>query len=253
MTFDAAEAAGPIRAWRDLLPEAPREATLTCDAGAAPPEFPVERLRGRPIVIIGFVFVGDMTAARPYLDTFRAAVGEPASEDVSEMAYTELQTLGDDYHHHGRRRYSTGHYMTELPDEAIDAFLSRGLAAGSPEPDWTRQPGAGFQAYGGAIAEVGQDEAAFDFRDTLVEWFAGSSWDDSAEDFDRMAGARAWGKALDPWGAGVYVNVITDEGTGGARRAYRPAKFARLQELKRAWDPDNVFHLNQNIPPSDSA
>ncbi len=48
----------------------------------------------------------------------------------------------------------------------------------------------------------------------------------------------------------MYVNVLTDEGAAGVRRAYSAAKLARLTALKNQWDPANIFHLNQNIPPS---
>jgi FAD/FMN-containing dehydrogenase len=247
--FDAADAAAPMRAWRDLLRDAPRPATLTADAivpGPSPSLPP--SLHGRPVVVIGFAWVGDMDEAKAYLPTIRS-IGTPAAENVEEMSYVELQSSGDERHHHGMRRYSTGHYMAELPDAAIDAFISRGIPAGAPEPDWSRQPGGGFQAYGGAIAEVDDDESAFSFRDTLVEWFGGATWADAADDAERMSAARAWGAALDPFGGGVYVNVLADEGGDGVRRAYRPAKFERLVALKKKWDPDNVFHLNQNIRP----
>jgi FAD/FMN-containing dehydrogenase len=242
LTFAADKAVAPLRAWRDLLPDAPRAATLTADSGVD--------ANGRPIVTVGFAWVGEPADARAYLDIFRAALGPADDEDVHEVRYTELQTAGDDRHHHGLRRYSTGHYLTELPDEAIDAFLSRGLPASAPEPDWTRQPGAGFQAYGGAIADVGAEDSAFSFRDTLVEWMAGSTWSDAAEDAERMAAARAWGKALDPYASGVYVNAIADPGSEGVGRAYRAGHAARLAALKRTWDPENVFHLNQNIKPA---
>ena len=55
---------------------------------------------------------------------------------------------------------------------------------------------------------------------------------------------------LDPFASGAYVNVLGDEGVAGIRRAYTPEKLARLTALKDAHDPDNVFHLNQNIRPS---
>jgi FAD/FMN-containing dehydrogenase len=249
LTFDPDEAVAPIRAWRDLLADAPRQATLTADLYTAgvDPNLP-SRLHGRPAAVIGFVWVGDMDAAKAYLERFRS-IGMAAAENVESMRYIELQSGGDERHHHGLRRYSTGHYMTALSDAAIDAFLSRGIPDGAPEPDWSRQPAAGFQAYGGAIAEVGDDDSAFSFRDTQVEWFAGATWSDPAEDEQRMTAARAWGRALDPFSTGVYVNVIADADTSGVRRAYRPAKFAKLAALKARWDPDNVFHLNQNIPP----
>ena len=65
-----------------------------------------------------------------------------------------------------------------------------------------------------------------------------------------MAAARRTAAALDPFASGAYVNAISDEGAAGVARAYPPAKLARLTALKDAWDPDNVFHRNQNIPPS---
>ena len=250
LIFDAANAVAPMRSWRDLLAGAPREATLTADAGIAPETSSAVALRGRPVVIIGFVWVGDMGAARTYLEEFRKSFGSPAEEHVEEMAYVEIQSVGDESHRHGKRRYSAGHYLTEFSDAAIDAFLSRGIPAGASEPDWGRQPGGGFQAYGGAIAEVGDDDSAFSFRDTLIEFFAGSTWTDSAEDAERMAGARAWAKAIEPFSTGTYVNVISDPGSEGVGRAYRAGQTARLAELKRTYDPDNVFHLNQNIRPA---
>jgi FAD/FMN-containing dehydrogenase len=65
-----------------------------------------------------------------------------------------------------------------------------------------------------------------------------------------MDAARRFGAALEPYASGVYVNVLGDEGERGVRRAYPPDKLARLAALKRRYDPDNVFHLNQNIRPS---
>jgi FAD/FMN-containing dehydrogenase len=248
--FDPA-ATHALRAWRDLLPDAPREAILTSDtmtAGEAP--FLPRTLHGRPVVTVGFVWVGEMTDARRYLETFRARIGAPAAEQVAELRYVDLQSIGDERHHHGLRRYSAGHYLTELSDAAIDAYLSRGIPLRGPEPDWSLLPGGGFQSYGGAIADVDDDESAFSHRATLVEFFAGSTWADPAEDRDRMAGARAWAATLEPFSSGTYVNVIADAGDEGVGRAYHSRQLARLADLKRKYDPDNVFHLNQNIKPA---
>ena len=65
-----------------------------------------------------------------------------------------------------------------------------------------------------------------------------------------MAGARAWAATLEPYSIGTYVNVIADLGDEGVARAYRAPHLARLAALKREYDPDNVFHLNQNIKPA---
>ena len=169
------------------------------------------------------------------------------------MSYVALQSSSDERHHHGVRRYSSGHYLTEFSDAAIDTWLARGLVASDLEPDWALMPNSGFQAYGGAIAEVGEHESAFSHRDTLIEFYAGANWTDPAEDGVRMAAARRWAATMQPYSSGVYVNVISDPGRDGVSRAYRPANLARLAELKRRWDPDNVFHLNQNIRPAETA
>jgi FAD/FMN-containing dehydrogenase len=245
-TYEAADGVGPMRTWRDLLAAAPRAAMLTADAFGIPIDAD-SKLAGRPAVSVGLVWSGAMDEGRAYLETFRSELPAPFAEDVSEMRYVDLQSAYDERNGHGMRRYSTGHYVPAFPDDAIDAFLSRGLAPLASEPDWSLMPNSGFQAHGGAIADVGDDESAFSFRDTIIEWVAGTTWTDPAEDVVRMANARAWARALDPWGTGAYVNVIAD--AGEVRRAYRDAKFDKLVELKRAWDPDNVFHLNHNIRP----
>jgi hypothetical protein len=239
-----------MRAWRDRVHDAPRPATLTSDvmtAGDAP--FLPESLRGRPVVTVGFVWVGEMADARRYLDDFRR-IGTPDAESVDEMRYIDLQSSGDDRHHHGLRRYSAGHYLTELSDTAIDAYLGRGIPTNGSSTDAAMLPGGGFQGYGGAIAEVGDTESAFSHRETLVEFFAGSTWADAAEDAVRMSGARAWAAALAPFSSGTYVNVIADPGEEGVGRAYHAAQLERLAEIKLTYDPDNVFHLNQNIRPA---
>ena len=236
LVFDAADAYEPMRRWRDLLPDAPREATLTADAITAD---------DRPVVVIGFVWVGDPGQARAYARTMRT-IGTPRDEVVRDMSYLELQSSGDANHHHGKRRYASGHYLRQLPDGAIEAFLSRGVDGGS----WHRPSGGGFQAYGGAIADVGNEDTAFSHRDALVEFFGGHSWTDPAEDAERMASARAFGAAMAPFASGAYVNALFEVGQDGVRRAYGDAKLRRLAEVKRRWDPENVFHLNQNIVPA---
>ncbi len=238
--FPVEDAIAPLRVWRDLLADAPREATLTADATTSD---------GRPIASVGFVWAGDPEAGRNYLKTFRE-VGEPLAERVEEMTYLELQSIADEFHHHGKRRYAKGHYLRTLPDAALEALVWRGVSPEGPEPDWSRVPNGGFQAYGGAIADVADSDSAFSHRATLVEWGGATSWLDPGEDDARIGAARAYGAAMEPFASGMYVNTIADEGAAGVRRAYDDAKLARLAELKRRYDPDNVFRLNHNISPS---
>jgi FAD/FMN-containing dehydrogenase len=251
-TFDLAEAPQAMRRWRDLLTDGvPEQATPLAWAGtmADAPEVPVE-LRNRQVVSLGFVWVGDTDEGRrlmPRVD----GLGIPLTERVEELSYLRLQTVDDEWHGPGlRRRYYKGHYLAELSDEAIDAFLSRGDHDQAADPRLL--PYGSFQGYGGAIAAKSDDESAFSHRNTLVEFVASTAWTDPAEDEERIAGARRYGAALEPFATGVYVNVLSDEGEAGVRRAYPPNKLARLAALKRRYDPDNVFHLNQNIRPDAS-
>jgi FAD/FMN-containing dehydrogenase len=112
---------------------------------------------------------------------------------------------------------------------------------------------AGLQAYGGAIAEVPDEATAFSHRQTAFEYVGAARWTDPAEDTIRIAAARASAAALEPFASGAYVNALGDEGAAGVRRAYSAAKLTRLTALKDAVDPDNVFHLNQNIAPGAQA
>src|SRR5438105_13719891 len=155
--FDAADGPHAMRGWRDLLPDAPRAATLTASATT---------VGGVRIVNVGCVWVGDMAEGQRYLSTFRE-LGKSTTERVREMSYVELQSISDDPNSHGVRRYSKGHYLTELSDDAIDAFVARGLSTDIIDPDWTRVPNGGFQPYGGEITDVGDDDAAFSHRRTL--------------------------------------------------------------------------------------
>src|SRR5688500_11698941 len=97
LTFDVDDAVGPMSRWRDLLPDAPPAATLTAEAGTAD---------GRPSVASGSVWVGDPEEGMAYLETMRS-IGAPRDQSVRPMTYLELQSIGAENHHHGKRRYAT--------------------------------------------------------------------------------------------------------------------------------------------------
>lgn len=224
--FGPDRAAAALRAWRDLAACAPRQATFTASVRD-----------GRATA--GFVWIGDPRRGQR-LARQLDALGEPLTRRVTEMSYLELQSRDDSPQGHARRRYWKGHYLRALPDSAIDALLLRGDLF----------PTLSLQTYGGAIADVPDDATAFSHRDTAFEYVAATSWTDPAEDRARIAAARQCSAAIAPFAHGAYVNTLSDEGAEGVRRAYPPHKLARLIAVKDAYDPDNAFHLNQNIPSS---
>jgi hypothetical protein len=193
---------------------------------------------------LGYVWVGDPDQGRRLLPALRAGA-PPLAERVMELTYLELQRFEDAQQGQGLRRYWKGHFLRELGDGAIDAFLSRG---GNDDP--ALLPSGSLQSYSGAVAEVGDAESAFGHRDALVEFVAVASWTDPAEDEPRMSAARRYAGGLEPFSSGVYVNALGDEGQTGIQRAYGAGKLAKLTALKDRYDPGNVFHLNHNIRPT---
>ena len=243
--FPVEDALPVLRGWRDLNAGAPRQATFTASVSDAGASFVPAELRGAPVASVGFVWVGDPEEGRRLLASMWA-LGRPVAERVEELSYLELQRMDDSVEGHTLRRYWKGHYFSELGDEAIQALLLRGTPDGRGE----QLPGVSLQAYGGAIAGVPDGDTAFSQRGTLFEFVAAARWEHPAEDEPRIAAARRCAASLDQFASGAYVNVLIDEGATGIRRAFPPDKLARLTALKDVYDPDNVFHLNQNISPS---
>jgi FAD/FMN-containing dehydrogenase len=243
--FGIEDAAPVLRGWRDLNAIAPRAATFTAWVGESQSPLLPLQWHDRPVASVGFVWAGEPELERQLLPALRA-LGRPIAERVEELSYLELQRIDDTLEGHALRRYWKGHYFRSLPDEAIEAFLLRGTPDGYGE----RLPAASLQAYGGAIAEVPDADSAFSQRDAMFEFVAAARWTDAREDEERMSAARRYAASLDPFASGMYVNAMSDEGATGVARAYSPAKLARLKALKAAYDPDNVFHLNQNIAPA---
>lgn len=229
--YPVGEAARPMRRWRDLSGTAPRQATYSATIADG-------------VVALGLVWVGapdEGEAVTSDLADELADVAEPAARIVEPMSYLQLQTREDDIEGHAWRRYWKGHYFNALDDELIDALLAR---------DGSDLPDVSLQAYGGAIADVADAETAFSRRDTAFEFVAASRWTDPADDERRMSAARRYAGTMERFASGAYVNVLGDDGVAGLRRAYSEEKLARLTAVKDAYDPANVFHLNQNIPPS---
>jgi FAD/FMN-containing dehydrogenase len=246
--FHIEDALPVLRGWRDLNETAPRQATFTAWVGESEESFLPADLRGRPLASVGFVWVGDPDVGRRLVPSVKS-LGSPVAERIRELSYLQLQQMDDSIEGYTLRRYWKGHYLSAFGDEAIEAYLLRGSADSRGE----HLPKVALQAYGGAIADRSDSETAFSQRDAMFEFVAAAGWSSPAEDEARIAAARRTAAALEPFASGAYVNTLSDEGARGVRRAYPPEKLARLTALKDAYDPDNVFHLNQNIRPSNGS
>ncbi|HET6985757.1 MAG TPA: BBE domain-containing protein, partial [Kribbella sp.] len=157
--------------------------------------------------------------------------------------FLTLQSMLDPSFPHGRWYYMRACDVAELTDDVIDIAVERGLAIDSP---YTAYP---IFHLGGAISRMSADSTAFGGRSSghtfnFVGATAGPQGFAEQQEWVR----DSW-RALEPHQSGVYVNFLTDEGTDRIRSAYGASTYDRLRDLKRKYDPDNLFHLNQNIPP----
>jgi FAD/FMN-containing dehydrogenase len=144
----------------------------------------------------------------------------------------------------GRWYYFKSCDVPELSDEIIDITVEHSLQISSPLtafPIWQM---------GGAMSRVGDDETAFNGRSAGFTFNIGASTETSARFAEEREWVRDFWSALQPWHQGVYVNFLGDEGAERVQQSYGSEKYDRLQALKRKYDPDNFFRLNQNISPN---
>jgi FAD/FMN-containing dehydrogenase len=135
-------------------------------------------------------------------------------------------------------------FADELSDAALDASLAAMERASSPFSLIQ------FRGLGGAFARVGSDATAFAHRHRRFFVAIIGLWLDASDDAAVHQGwtAALW-EAIRHEGSGVYVNFLEAEGAGRVREAYPGATFERLAEVKRRYDPGNLFRFNQNVPP----
>jgi hypothetical protein len=145
---------------------------------------------------------------------------------------------------HGRHYYWKAHRLPALSDDVLDVLVERHDSLATPFSQI-----AGW-AIGGAVSRVDPAATAVGERDAGFEFSLAAAWPPGDPDPERhKAWVRAGWDALRPHSGGVYANFIADEGAAGVQAAYGD-RLARLTALKDRVDPENVFRLNANIPPS---
>jgi FAD/FMN-containing dehydrogenase len=239
----AERAADVLRFLGEFNAVAPDEVSAAAAILTAPPEpFVPEQLRGRPAVMLAAAYVGPVEDGRRALTPLRE-FGPPAVEQFGPMPFVQLQHFFD------ASGVSTpfhmrSHLLGGLDGDAVDTLVEHAVPPTSPLSAVIILP------MGGAIARVAPDATAFRHRDAGYCLELGAAW--AGADADPRP-HRRWSndlwEAMRPWSVGAEVNHLLDEGRARVREAYGD-NYPRLRELKRTWDPDNVFRLNQNIPPA---
>jgi FAD/FMN-containing dehydrogenase len=178
------------------------------------------------------------------IDALRSAPGMTAG-GLSARSFLDQQLVFDPPYGE-ERAYWKGHFVSELSDELIDALVERIAALGTPPG------GILIESLHGAPKEVEAGSAALGYRGAAFNISVMAGWMDPAGDEELIAWARETAAAIEPWAvSGGYTNYMqADEPLERVRAAFGDQAFARLRELKRRYDPDNVLRRNQNIPPS---
>lgn len=238
------EAPQVLRFVRDFAPNAPDELGITMTAFKAPPLpiLPTEQY-GQPALAVIPVWAGDPVAGEQAIAPLRS-VGRPMVDLVRPTPYVALQSMLDGGAPHGRHYYWKSHRIPVLSDGVIDTILEQVASITSPFSQ------IGIWAVGGAVSRVDPAATAVGQREVGFEVNIVSAWSPLDRDGDRH---RAWVRRtwddLSPSSVGVYANFLSDEGAAGVEAAYGE-RMHRLTQLKDRYDPDNVFRLNANIPPS---
>ena len=201
-------------------------------------------MHGKPVVAVIAVHAGEPEHGRGLVQPLKE-LADPIADLLDVMPYTTMQSLLDGLWGPGAHNYMRAAYVDELSDAAIAALVARHRAIPSPHSE------IHLHQFGGAVARVGDDHAAFGGRSApyLLDVVARSA---GADGFDaNVEWARETARALAPVSReGAYVNYMGDAGDERLRATYGDSKYERLVALKRRYDPENVFQLNQNIAPT---
>ena len=235
LLYPLARARELLRIYRDVSSAAPDELTVFAGLLYTPD--------GIPMVAMVICHVGAADKGAQLIRPFRDA--GPVAGEVGPMPYTALQTMLDAGFPAGLQVHWRSEFVKAIPDALIEAAVSAFEQVPSPLSALL------FEQFGGAVKRVPREDMAFDNRDADYNLVIISRWADPADAERNVAWARSTSAAAKPYTTGqVYVNYIgVGEAGDRVRAAFGPEKFARLVDIKRKYDPDNLFRINQNISP----
>src|SRR4051812_39220866 len=235
-----------LQALQPIAASAPEAlSTISFLMSAPPAPFIPAEVVGKATLAIMFVFDGDPEAGAAAIAPFRA-VATPLAEMVTPMPYVGIyQMLAA-----AEQRSPASHrslFLDGLDDDVVDTILD--FTARHTSPLAMTQ----IRILGGQMARVDADATAFAHRDAPVLLTIITPFADPADLPVHQAWTVAFYDALTPHGVGVYSNFLEAEGQGRVHEAYPNGTYERLAEIKRRYDPNNLFHLNQNIRPASAS
>jgi FAD/FMN-containing dehydrogenase len=232
-----------LRFYRDWIAEAPDDLmTIVVHRKAPPLPFIPKELHGELVVMVICCWAGDIEDGEKAIQPMKD-YGNPVADVCAPKPFLTHQAMFDPSFPPSRWYYFKSCDVPELTDEIVDTTVEHALQISSPLtsfPIWQM---------GGAVARVGEDETAFNGRNAGFTYNIGASTATSDGFDEEREWVRNFWSAIAPHSTSVYVNFLMDEGDDRIQQAYGAEKFDRLSALKRKYDPDNFFRLNQNISP----
>jgi len=220
----------------EFAADAPDELTLMMAMVHAPDG------SGHKIVGLGMCHCGDLADGEKAADAIRGA-GTPLMDMLGPLPYPVQNTLLDAGFPKGARNYWKSAFFKEITTDTIAAMVDRF------EQTPSIMTGMVIEHFHGAVTRVPATATAFSHREPGDNLVIAGVWPDAAGDDDNMAWVKGTFDTLTPYMSdSVYVNYLADDDASRVQAAYGPC-WERLQSVKRTYDPNNVFHLNQNITP----
>ena len=239
--YDLEDSADVLRWYRDFLPAAPDElggffAFMTIPPG---PPFP-EELHMRPVCGVAWTQAGEVESAA--LKEARA-FGKPLLDGIAPLPVPMWNTAFDGLYPPGDQWYWRGDFIREIPDDAVDVHVEWG----NKLPTWKST--MHLYPIDGVAGRVGNDETAWSYRDAVWAQVSAGVDPDPANAQAISAWSRGYSDGIKPHAmGGGYVNFHMDE--PDRVRGMYGSNYDRLAKVKAAYDPDNVFNVNQNIKPA---
>ncbi|MGY1693010.1 FAD-binding oxidoreductase [Geodermatophilus sp. SYSU D01105] len=241
--FELSDAAAVFAFFRDFIREAPREYGGFPAFQIAPPlPFVPEDRVGDTLCAVVSCWSGSHAEGERVVDRFRQ-VARPVAEHVGPMPYPALNAAFDPLVPPGLQHYWKAAFVTELTDEAIAAHVEHGARV--PVVNSTMH----LYPINGAVHDVGPDATAFGHRDATFATVIAGMWPDPGQNEANTRWVRDYYAAIAPHSEpGGYTNFASGDDQSKVAENYG-ANYERLREVKRRYDPDNLFRLNQNIRP----
>ncbi|HKY09931.1 MAG TPA: FAD-binding oxidoreductase, partial [Candidatus Binatia bacterium] len=242
VVFPFAQAQQILSRYRQYSSAAPESVTVWVVLRQAPPlPFLPQAVHGKEVVVLP-VFSVSTAEGKNVIEQLRS-FGDPHGVHAGPQPYTEWQKAFDPLLAPGARNYWKSHNFTELSDGALDAIIEYTGKLPSPQCEIF------IGHIAGAANRVAPDATAYAHRDAQYVLNVHGRWDSPAQDASGIEWARAFFRASAPYAsAGAYVNFMTEDEASRIAAAYG-ANYDRLVQLKKLYDPENVFHNNQNIKP----